>query len=150
MGVILGFAMNAWLIADGRPWPGLIFSLKGFALGFGAYFFLYALRAMGAGDVKLMGAVGALVGWEDWVGIFVITAVLGGFSALLLAAWRGRLKTTLFNVGFILSEFKSGRPAYLKNQELDVKSSKALRQPHGLVIALGTIGYLAVSAYYAM
>lgn len=146
-GAILGLAMNAWLIADGRPWPGLLFSLKGLALGFGAYFFLYALRAMGAGDVKLMAAIGALVGWEDWVGIFVITAVVGGFSAILLSIWKGRLKHTLFNVGFILSEFKSGRPAYLKNEELDVKSSKALRQPHGVVIAVGTIAYLLISAY---
>ena len=146
-GVILGFAMNAWLIVDGRPWPGLLFALKGMLLGFGAYFALYAIRAMGAGDVKLMAAVGALVGWEDWVGIFVVTAVIGGISAVIFSLVRGRLKNTLFNVGFNLSEMKSGRPAYLKNEELDVKSSKGLRQPHGAVIAVGTICYLIVAAY---
>lgn len=147
-GAVLGLAMNAWLIADGRPWPGLLFSLKGLGIAFGVYFVLYALRAMGAGDVKLMAAVGALVGWEDWLGIFILTAVIGGISALALALARGRLKNTLFNVGFILSEFKSGRPAYLKHEELDVKSSKALRQPHGAVIAVATIGYLVLSAYF--
>lgn len=147
-GAILGLAMNAWLIVDGRPWPGLFFSLKGLALGFGAYFMLYAIRAMGAGDVKLMAAVGALVGWEDWVGIFIFTAIIGGISAVVLALARGRLKDTFFNVGFILSEFKRGRPAYLKKEELDVKSSKALRQPHGAVIAISTICYLGVSAYF--
>jgi len=148
IGAVLGLAINAWLIADGRPWPGLIFSLKGLAMGFGVYFVLYALRAMGAGDVKLMAAVGALVGWEDWFGIFVLTAIIGGVSALVLALLRGRLKNTLFNVGFILSEFKSGRAAYLKNEELDVKSTKALRQPHGAVIAIGTICFLGLSAYF--
>src|ERR1035438_2577836 len=61
-GVVLGLAMNAWLINDGRPWPGLIFSLKGLGMAFGVYLVLYALHAMGAGDVKLMTAVGAMVG----------------------------------------------------------------------------------------
>ncbi len=147
LGVLLGLALNSWLIVDGRPWPGLFFGLKGLGLGFGVYFVLYALRAMGAGDVKLMAAVGAMVGWQDWVGIFLITAVVGGISAVLLSLVRGRLRTTFFNVGFILSEFKSGRPAYLKKEELDVKSSKALRQPHGVVIAVGTICFLFLSAY---
>src|SRR5581483_6279692 len=101
-GVILGLAMNAWLIAEGRPWPGLVFSLKGLAVGFFVYFGLYAIRAMGAGDVKLMAAVGALVGWEDWCGIFILTAIIGGLTALVLALVRGRLRNTLFNVGFIL------------------------------------------------
>ena len=53
---------------------------------------LYALRAMGAGDVKLMAAVGSMVGWEDWFGIFIITAIVGGVAALLLVLFRGRLK----------------------------------------------------------
>ncbi|HWD00150.1 MAG TPA: A24 family peptidase [Candidatus Sulfopaludibacter sp.] len=147
-GVVLGFAMNAWLHMGGSPLSGLLFALKGMALGFGAYFLLYALRAMGAGDVKLMAAVGAIVGWEDWVGIFILTAILGGISALVLSVMRGRLKNTLFNVGFILTEFKSGRPAYLKREELDVKSSKALRQPHGVVIAVGTFAYLTIAACF--
>ena len=146
LGLLLGMALNSWLIVDGRPWPGLVFSLKGMGLAFGVYFLLYAVRAMGAGDVKLMAAIGALVGWQDWIGVLLLTAIIGGFSAVVLSLVRGRLKTTLFNVGFILSEFKSMRPAYLKNEELDVKSSKALRQPHGAVIAVATVAFLMVSA----
>ena len=93
---------------------------------------------MGAGDVKLMAAVGALVGWERWFGIFFVTALIGGVMAMILVLSRGRLKKTLFNVGFILSEMKSGRPAYLANEELDVKNKKALGLPHGAVIAVST------------
>lgn len=147
-GVVLGLAMNAWLVADGRIWPGLWFSLQGLLLAFGVYFVLYALRAMGAGDVKMMAAVGALVGWQDWVGIFILTAVLGGISAVVLSLARGRLKNTLFNVGFVLSEMRSGRAAYLKNEELDVRSSKALRQPHGAIIAVATFCFILLSAYF--
>src|ERR1019366_83231 len=105
---------------------------------------LYALRAMGAGDVKLMAAIGALVGWERWFGIFFVTALIGGGMRLVLVVSRARFKKTVFSVSFILSEMKSGRPAYLKNEELDVKNKKALGLPHGAVIAVGTVFYLAL------
>jgi len=67
---------------------------------------------------------------------------------LILVLARGRLKKTLFNVSFILSEMKSGRPAYLANEELDVKNKKALGLPHGAVIAVSTVFYLAISARF--
>jgi len=144
-GILLGLALNAFLY---RGWPGLRLSLQGLALGFGVYFMLYALRAMGAGDVKLMGAVGAIVGWRDWFGTFLITAIIGGAMALILMALRGRIRKTLWNVGFILSELKSGRPAYMKKEELDVRSPKAFGLPHGAVIAVGAIFFLALAAHF--
>ena len=68
--------------------------------------------------------------------------------SLILVASRGRVKKTLFNVSFILSEMKSGRPAYLANEELDVKSNKAMRLPHGATIAVGALFFLAISAHF--
>ena len=55
---------------------------------------------------------------------------------------RGRLKTTLWNVGFIVSEMGHMRPAYLGKEELDVRSKKGLSLPHGAVIAVGAILFL--------
>ena len=145
-GVIAGLAMNRFL-DQGRP--GLFVSaLEGLGLAFGIYVVLYALHAMGAGDVKLMAAVGSVVGVENWFGIFIATAVIGGIMALILVATRGRVRKTLFNVGFILDEMKHGRPAYLTNEELDVRNKKALGLPHGAVIAVGTLFFLALSAYF--
>ena len=83
--------------------------------------------------------------WQDWFGIFLITAIIGGVLAVAASVVKGRLRKTLFNVSFILSEMKRGRPAYLKNEELDVKSNKAMRMPHGVVIAVGTVMFLAFS-----
>ncbi len=142
-GVLIGVALNAFLY---QGWPGLRYSLTGLLVGFGIYFVLYALRAMGAGDVKLMGAVGSMVGWENWAGIFIVTAIIGGAMGLILVMVRKRTMKTLFNVGFILSEMKSGRPAYVANEELDVSHPKALGLPHGAVIAIGTLFFLAVTA----
>jgi prepilin peptidase CpaA len=144
-GVLLGLGMNMFLY---QGWPGLRISLGGLALGFGAYFMLYMLRAMGAGDVKLMAAVGAMVGWQDWVGIFILTAVIGGFASLGLMTLRGRVKKTLWNVGFVLNEMKSGRAAYLGNEELDVRSAKSVGLPHGAVIAAATLTFIGMSAHF--
>lgn len=144
--VVLGFAIN---FAIGPPEGGVLFALEGFVVAFAIYMFLYLLRAMGAGDVKLMAAVGALVGWERWFGIFLVTAIVGGAMAFAVVAARGRLKRTIFNVGFILSEIKHGRPAYVGKEELDVRSGKAIGLPHGAVIAIGTIFFLALCARFA-
>jgi prepilin peptidase CpaA len=140
-GVVLGIAMNT---AIGPPVAGVGFALAGLGVAFGIYVLLYALRAMGAGDVKLMAAVGALVGWERWFGIFFITALIGGAMALILVVARGRLKRTVFNLGFIISEMTHLRPAYLAREELDVKNKKALGLPHGAVIAVSVVFYLAL------
>jgi prepilin peptidase CpaA len=142
-GVLLGFAMNALI---GPPEGGVLFALEGLAAGFGVYLFLYLLRAMGAGDVKLMAAVGAMVGWERWFGIFLVTAIIGGLMAFVLITIRRRTKKTLWNVGFILSEMKHGRPAYLSKEELDVRNKKSVGLPHGAVIAVGNVFFIAICA----
>ena len=144
-GALIGLALNSFLYHGA---PGLVSSLKGLALGFGVYFVLYAIHAMGAGDVKLMAAVGSLVGWQDWFGIFIITAILGGIMSIIVVLFRGRVRKTFSNVGFILGEMKSGRTAYVTREELDVKSPHAVGLPHGAVIAVGTIFFLAISAHF--
>jgi prepilin peptidase CpaA len=144
-GAAIGLALNTFLYPG---ISGLIFSLKGLVVGFGAYFLLYALRAMGAGDVKLMGAVGSLVGWEDWFGIFLVTAIIGGILALIVVLLRGRVKKTFWNVGYIFGEMRHGRPAYINREELDVKNPKSVGLPHGAVIAVGTIFFLALGARF--
>lgn len=149
-GVLAGIAMNTFLAwPSPQRWSGCFFALKGLGLGFGLYLLLYTIRAMGAGDVKLMAAVGAMTGWENWFGIFLVTAVLGGLMALVLSIARRRLGKTFWNIGFILSEMKQGRPAYVQREELDVRSPKSVGLPHGAVIAISTLFFLAASMYFA-
>src|SRR5689334_20619064 len=62
-GVLVGLSLNTWLRQAAGPlpwWPGLKFGLTGMLIAFGVYFVLYVAHAMGAGDVKLMAAVGAM------------------------------------------------------------------------------------------
>ena len=144
-GLLLGIALNAFLF----EWMGLKLSLLGVGLAFIIYFPLYLLRGMGAGDVKLMMAVGALAGWRIWLVIFIITGILGGVIAIVFLLFRGRLRKTLWNVGFLLSRIMQLKAPYTENPELDVRSGQGLRLPHGAVIALGTVVFLAISRFVA-
>ena len=69
--------------------------------------------------------------------------------ALILVVTHGRVKKTMWNLSFIVSEMKSLRPAYLAKEELDVRSPKALGLPHGAVIAVSTVFFLALAAHFA-
>jgi prepilin peptidase CpaA len=134
-GVIAGIAAN-WTISG---LPGLKTSLSGLALGFGVYFVLYCLRAMGAGDVKLMAAVGAIVGPASWIAVFFATAIAGGVLALVLMIRKKRVRETLGNSLFITGELLHFRAPFERGKHLDVKNPNALRMPHGVAIAVGTV-----------
>lgn len=140
-GIVAGFAGNYALHGT----AGLKTAAIGFAVGFGVYFILYLLHAMGAGDVKLMGAAGAIAGPGNWFWIFVFSAVLGALFGLVLILFRGRLRHTAWNLAFIVRELMSFRAPWLRREELDVNSPQALRMPHGLAIGLGIIAFLAAS-----
>jgi prepilin peptidase CpaA len=144
-GVILAVALNTFLFET----VGLWYSLKGLGLAFAIYFVLYLLRGMGAGDVKLMAAVGAAVGPFNWLGILFLTAVIGGVAALVLAASKGRMRRTFVNMWLLLLSLRHGRAPYRDNPALDVGSEMALRLPHGVVIAGGTLAFLAAALIWA-
>jgi prepilin peptidase CpaA len=138
-GVVAGIALNTFLF----ELPGFEKALAGMATAFGVYFLLYLVRAMGAGDVKLMAAVGAFVGPGNWLVIFLITALVGGIIALGFLAWRKRVRKTLENVSFIIAEMLHFRAPYVSREDLSVKSQKAVTLPHGAVIGLGCILFIS-------
>jgi prepilin peptidase CpaA len=140
--LLLGFLLNGFLYLG----EGLLRSALGMGLAMLIYFPLYLLRGMGAGDVKLMAALGALVGPANWLFIFVVSALLGGVLAVILTLATGRFRQTLRNLGFMLWEMAHLRPPHLRSEELDIKSPKAVKLPHGAVIALGSIAYLGTGA----
>jgi prepilin peptidase CpaA len=137
-GAVGGLAINA--IVSG--WHGIKFAALGLGLAFVIYFALFALRAAGGGDVKLMAAIGSFSGPSNWVVIFIFASVLGGIAAMALALAKGRLRQTLHNVVRILRELAAGRPPYARHPDLDVANPGALRLPYGAVIAAGTFAYL--------
>ncbi|MCU1339159.1 MAG: peptidase prepilin type [Bryobacterales bacterium] len=148
-GLLAGTAMNVFLTYDNpSATTGLLFSLKGLGLAFLVYFPLYLLRGMGAGDVKLMAAVGAIVGPALWLWILFFTAVLGGLTAIIVVLNKGRVRRTLQNLWMILISIRYRQAPYANNPELDVSSDKGVRLPHGVVIAVGATGFLVAKAIW--
>jgi prepilin peptidase CpaA len=139
-GLCIGIALNSLLF----EWAGLKLSLSGAGLAFAVYLVFYLLRAMGAGDVKLMAAIGALVGPKSWLLILFFTAIAGGVVAFVILLAKGRFKRTLLNVSIMIHQLSRLQAPYQATAELDVRSGKALRLPHGATIALGTIAYMTV------
>ncbi|MGA2712191.1 MAG: A24 family peptidase [Bryobacteraceae bacterium] len=140
-GIICGFTWNVY----SSGWSGLGRAAAGLGLGFVLYFPLYLIRARGAGDVKLLAAVGAITGPGNCFWIFLSTAILGGIIALLLLMVRGRVQKTLFNVAWIIQDLLHFRAPYRRSEELDVTTTKGLRLPHGAMIAVGTIAFLVAA-----
>ncbi len=129
---LAGFAVHAAL----NGVSGLLHAAAGAGLALLVYFPLFLLRGMGAGDVKLMAAAGALAGPRAWFWIFVVAAVTGAAAGILLALSQGRLRSTLINTGFIVRQLLSFRVPHLTREDLSVDCSRALRLPHGVAIAV--------------
>jgi prepilin peptidase CpaA len=146
-GILLGFGINSILA---YPWPleGVKHAGLGLLFAFVVYFVLYLIRAMGAGDVKLMAALGAiLANPANWFRLFIVTAIIGGVFALVLLLFKGRLRKTVWNVAFLVNELGHARAPYLGREELDVKNPKAVTLPHGFTIAVASTIFVVGSLF---
>ncbi|MDN3019728.1 prepilin peptidase [Paenibacillus sp. BSR1-1] len=114
---------------------GFLFSGKGFLVGLCLLIIPYLLGGMGAGDVKLMAAIGALMGTSFVFYSFIYTALIGGVIALLLIIKTNGLRNTIklffFNVVFLRSNI--GSIMLTKNKESSISF------PYGVAIVLGTL-----------
>ena len=145
LGLLAGIGLNSFLYGTAGLWV----ALKGAGLALAIYFPLYALRAMGAGDAKLMAAVGSIVGPGNWLAIFFCSAILGGMIGLVLVATRKRFGRTFENIMFILREIAYLRAPHIGREELRVGHESAVSMPHGAVITLASMIFLVVIAIWA-
>jgi len=115
---------------------GFLFSIEGIGLGIVLLIVFYLMGGMGAGDVKLMGAVGGLLGPKGVFLAFIFTAIAGGIYSLSLLAFHGALLETLKGYGTMAKTFCLTRSfAYLPTPNRKIKPM--LR--YGAVIAIGTL-----------
>jgi prepilin peptidase CpaA len=92
----------------------------------------HVLGATGAGDVKLMAAVGAVVGPATVVSAFLFTALAGGVLAVAVAARRRRLAATIAGTGRLIAA-----PADARHEIR--AASAAHRFAYGPAIAIGSV-----------
>ena len=79
-------------------WHGLGSGIMGFGLGFIPMLLLHIFGAMGAGDVKLFGAVGTILGVSLMPSTLVLVEILGGLLAIYTTLRAGTMLATLHGV----------------------------------------------------
>jgi prepilin peptidase CpaA len=114
---------------------GFMLSAGGLLLGVAFLIPFYMMGGMGAGDVKLMGAVGSILGPQGVFTAFLFSAIAGGLYALFVLARSRALKQTASRYGFMLSGFLgTGQLTYIPPEEVRLP-----RLCYGVAISLGTI-----------
>jgi prepilin peptidase CpaA len=87
--------------------PGVATSAAGWLAGAALFFPLFALRGMGAGDVKLLAALAAWLGPAESVWLAIFAAAAGGVLGLVVALAQGYLRTALSNLWLMLMHWRT-------------------------------------------
>lgn len=139
-----------------NQFDGLLFSISGLLLGIGLFLIPFILGGIGGGDVKLLGAIGALKGMEIVFIATIYTALYGGVMAVVILIIKGQLLITLKRLLSPLIKPLVGVLAFrLKSPQLnlfyanlgslkDLKTADSHYFPYGVAIGLGTLTALYV------
>lgn len=120
-----GITAHFW-IEGGR---GVVMSLGGMALGGTILLVPYLLGGMGAGDVKLLAAIGSVVGPSEIMVVFILAALAGGLLALFVVVWRKQLVGTAIRFMQLFIDLRS--PGKLSEEG-------SVGIPYGVAISIGT------------
>ena len=122
-------------------WDGMLFSMGGAGAGVALLLLPYIMGGMGAGDAKLMGAVGACLGAERTLEAFLIIALMGCLYAVLVIVFqRRRLK------GYYKQLWLTVQGMLLTRHYIPVETVQDERPKvyYGVAIGVGTLAYLAM------
>jgi prepilin peptidase CpaA len=161
--VLLGLAMALALAAGGTDWrwrripnwltvPGLLAgiavnaavsglsgvktSLLGAGLGLLLLLPFVFLRSLGAGDWKLAGALGAIVGPGALLDLLMGSIFVAGVMALVLVIYKRRVGETFRNIGGMLRSMLTFR---MPGAEVSLDNPRSLKIPYGVALALTTL-----------
>lgn len=137
--------LNGWLLGVGLAirtldsgWSGLEQSLLGVLVGLACLLPFYVLRAMGAGDVKLLAATGALLGpFDVWIAA-LCTLLIGAVLAVMYLT-GGAVRAVV--------HAPAGSPWTMRiaHAHMRVQELRRERMPYALAIALGSLAAIAQS-----
>jgi prepilin peptidase CpaA len=119
---------------------GVLRCAAGWGLGLAVFLPFFLLRGMGAGDVKLLAALGAWVGPGVVVWVALYGAVAGAVFAVALSLAHGYLRPALGNIGHMFGYWMAFGPKPVP--ELTLSEAKAPRLPYALPITLGLVAAL--------
>jgi len=140
-GLFLGITVNSLLTG----WHGAKLSLEGAGLALVLLLPLVLLRAFGAGDWKLMGAVGAFVGPILFLFVLVGSLFVSGLMAMVAMMRTHRVRTTFRNLAVLVSGFISF--GFREKPYISLDNPELLKLPFGVAVAVSTLVCLWASRW---
>lgn len=130
-GLVLGAAIRVMVSG-----PSLLAGLLGALLALALTFPLFAMRAMGGGDVKLFAVSGMFLGMAGFFTALLVSGVVGGLIGLIAALRGGIVLPVLLrtrDLGFYALTL--GRAG----ERVTLESPNAITIPYGAAIAIGSL-----------
>jgi prepilin peptidase CpaA len=132
-GLFAGITLNAIL----GGWHGAKASLEGAGLALGLLLPVVLLRGLGAGDWKLMGAIGALLGWRPMLFLLCASILISAVMALVQMLVTRRVKQTLWNT-LVLAKGLATFGLRMK-PGITLDNPTLLKVPFGTAVGLATV-----------
>ena len=126
----------AYGLVAGGPW-GFLIAVAGWLAGAAVFFPLFALGGMGAGDVKLMAALGALLGPVEAVSLAIFASIAGGVFGAIVALYHGYLRQAGINVWLMVMQWRTAGIQPVAG--LTLRDATAPRLAYAVPIAVGVV-----------
>lgn len=134
---VAGFTLGIGVRSIILGWHGALTSLEGAGLALAILLPFVLLRGLGAGDWKLMGAVGSLLGPQGMLVVLFVSVMVCGVMAILVIAQTGRVMTTFRNMFAIVRGFFVF--GWQGNPKFTIDNPGLLKLPFGVAAALATL-----------
>lgn len=140
--LVLGGAFTGLVLATVHPEGiGFLRAFGGLALGLAIFIPLHALRAMGAGDVKLMAMTGAFLGLPAIFEAALWVLLMGSMLALAFALRRGVARRMAGNLREMLASAAASVQIRIV-PDFSAGPQTAARLPYAVAIACGVAAFL--------
>jgi prepilin peptidase CpaA len=137
VGMVVGIVLNAVYFGG----EGLLTSMSGLVIAVAALLAPFALGGIGGGDVKMMGAIGALLGPHAALGSLLVGMALGGAIMVVHLARKGGLWRTVSTVATMATASIVLRS--LDPLRVSAEQAGAITLPYSVPLGLGTLIVLA-------
>jgi len=131
-------AVVFWAVTAGLSGAG--WSVGGWAVGCAVFMPWFLLGGMGAGDVKLLAALGAWAGPSAAVWMALYAGIAGGVFAIVVSLTRGYLGEILRNLWVLLMFWRIA--GVQPHPEMTLKTGKGPRLPYAFPITAGALAVL--------
>lgn len=140
---VVGFAVQAVYFG----WSGLATGTLGMLTGFGLLIVPWLMHGMGAGDVKLMAAIGVWLGPMLTLYSFALGAIIGGLAAVVMILSTGRMRMAGANLAIILAKCSSARTMFTEFGAAKSFGATSQLLPYGVPLTAGTLIVLGAKMF---